>query len=389
MYTSRLDEAQSCYGKALKIYEQIASEFGADAKLRSNLASNHHNVGNLLSGFMGGKGHPKEAQAAYRQAVELYRGLTAETPDVAEYQSNLGGTLSDWAMVLLQDGEVAEAGPLLKEAITRQRAALKLEPRQPRYRQFLSSHLAGLADIAERQDRHEEAVKTAREALAVQETLANDFPDVPHYRHATAERAYDLGRLLTDDSAQDAETTFRQAIGLLEKLADSFAKVPQRRALLADCYKEIGLLKDAAGRGQDAEANYRAALKWEPQDVPTLHAFGINLLKQQKFADAEPMLRESLRVREQKLPDDWMTFEVRAMLGGALLGQKKYAEAEPLLLAGYEGMKQREAKIPEPEKARLTESVNWLVQLYEAKGQAQKSSEWRKKLAAKAPDKKD
>jgi len=34
------------------------------------------------------------------------------------------------------------------------------------------------------------------------------------------------------------------------------------------------------------------------------------------------------------------------MLGGSLLGQKKYAEAEPLLLSGYEGMKQREVKIP-------------------------------------------
>ena len=48
------------------------------------------------------------------------------------------------------------------------------------------------------------------------------------------------------------------------------------------------------------------------------------------------------------------------MLGGALLGQKKYAEAEPLLLAGYEGMKQREAKIPPEGKVRLTEALERL-----------------------------
>src|SRR5262249_21360682 len=35
----------------------------------------------------------------------------------------------------------------------------------------------------------------------------------------------------------------------------------------------------------------------------------------------------------------------KAQLGAALLGQKKYADAEPLLLAGYEGMKQREKTI--------------------------------------------
>ena len=40
-------------------------------------------------------------------------------------------------------------------------------------------------------------------------------------------------------------------------------------------------------------------------------------------------------------------------MGATLLGQKKYAEAEPLLLAGYEGMKQREAKIPAAGKIRL------------------------------------
>ena len=56
------------------------------------------------------------------------------------------------------------------------------------------------------------------------------------------------------------------------------------------------------------------------------------------------------------------------MLGAALLGQKKYSEAEPLLLAGYQGMKEREAKIPAPYKIRLVEALERLVQLYEATG---------------------
>jgi hypothetical protein len=56
------------------------------------------------------------------------------------------------------------------------------------------------------------------------------------------------------------------------------------------------------------------------------------------------------------------------MLGGALLGQKKYAEAEPLLLAGYQGMKQRQQSIPPQGKIRLPEAALRLVQLYEALG---------------------
>jgi hypothetical protein len=67
------------------------------------------------------------------------------------------------------------------------------------------------------------------------------------------------------------------------------------------------------------------------------------------------------------------------MLGEALLGQKTHAEAELLLLAGYEGMKQREAKVPPLGKVRLTEALERLVQLFEATGQMDKANQWRKK----------
>ena len=44
-------------------------------------------------------------------------------------------------------------------------------------------------------------------------------------------------------------------------------------------------------------------------------------------------------------------------------------------------MKQREGKIPENGKNRLPESLQRLVQLYEATGESEKAAEWNKKLA--------
>ena len=105
------------------------------------------------------------------------------------------------------------------------------------------------------------------------------------------------------------------------------------------------------------------------------------LLAEGKFAEAEPPASECLTIREQKLPDDWRTFNARSMLGGSLLGQKKYAEAEPLLLSGYEGMKQWEDKIPAVGKPRVKETLQRLVQLYTATDQSEKAAEWNKKLA--------
>jgi hypothetical protein len=86
-------------------------------------------------------------------------------------------------------------------------------------------------------------------------------------------------------------------------------------------------------------------------------------------------------IRAKKSPDDWLTFNSRSQVGGSLLGQKKYAEAEPLLLSADEGMKQREAAIPPQGKVRIQESLQRLVQLYEATGEPEKAAEWNKKLA--------
>jgi tetratricopeptide (TPR) repeat protein len=140
----------------------------------------------------------------------------------------------------------------------------------------------------------------------------------------------------------------------------------------------------------DAEAPFREALgtfrnrheEASPQAAGTMAWLGLDLLKQRKYAEAEPFVRESLKIRERVAPDNWMTFNTRSLLGGSLLGQEKYAEAEPLLLAGYEGMKRREATIPAGGKFRLTEAMERLAQLYEATGQPEKSAVWRSRLGA-------
>jgi serine/threonine protein kinase len=113
------------------------------------------------------------------------------------------------------------------------------------------------------------------------------------------------------------------------------------------------------------------------------------LLRQEKWADAEALLRDCLAFRVNKQPDSWGTFNTRSMLGEALLAQKKYEEAVPLLKDGYAGLKLRLDKIPQPLRTlRLTEAVQRLVQLYEATGNEQETAHWREELeGVKARDK--
>ena len=59
-----------------------------------------------------------------------------------------------------------------------------------------------------------------------------------------------------------------------------------------------------------------------------------------KAAEAEPMLRESLKLaKANHLKGTASPGNVSAALGECLLAQKRYAEAEPLLLSGYAALK--------------------------------------------------
>ena len=68
-------------------------------------------------------------------------------------------------------------------------------------------------------------------------------------------------------------------------------------------------------------------------------------------------------------------------LGGALLGQKKFAEAEPLLRQGYEGMKQREKMIPPQARARLSQSLDRLIDFYTATNKPDEVKKWQAERA--------
>lgn len=113
-----------------------------------------------------------------------------------------------------------------------------------------------------------------------------------------------------------------------------------------------------------------------------LTSLGSTLLQQQKWSEAESVLRASLAIRERQAVQTWTSSNTRSMIGGALLGQQDFANAEPLLLQGYSGLKERESEIPSEAKILLTQAVERLVQLYDAWGQAEKAAEWRVKLDA-------
>jgi eukaryotic-like serine/threonine-protein kinase len=150
----------------------------------------------------------------------------------------------------------------------------------------------------------------------------------------------------------------------------------------------VGFALTQLGKPEQAEAILKADLSTARANLPpnddALAArytqLAIALLAEGKFADAEPVARDSLEIREKRNRDTWNRYNSQGLVGGALLGQKKYAIAEPLLISAYEGLHERENKIPAMKKKHLRESIERLVELYDATNRPTEAVRWQEKL---------
>jgi WD40 repeat protein/serine/threonine protein kinase len=202
------------------------------------------------------------------------------------------------------------------------------------------------------------------------------------------------GQLLESGPVQDREVVLLQLNGWkhdseLAGIRDTaaLAKLPadEQKTFTTFWADAAALLKTAYGK-QEAllQQKLPAARKTLPKDSPELAyllaQIGRAMLEQERWAEAEPVLRECLAIREKALPDSWLRFNALSSLGGSLLGQRECDEAEPLLLKGYQGMKEREETIPPVGRDRLPEAAERLVQLYEATGKEDEAAKWRREL---------
>ncbi len=235
-----------------------------------------------------------------------------------------------------------------------------------------------LADAYLSAGRIAEAIGLLEQTLKQKEgKLGSDHPETLASRHNLANAYRDTGR------TAEALQLHQQNLKLCEtKLGADHPHTLISRDFLAETF-------DRAGEFVKAEPLYRQILEQtrkrfgpeHPATAARMATLGLNLLYQHKYAQAEPLLRACLKVREAKQPDEWATFNTRSLLGEALLGQKKFTEAEPLLLSGYQGMKQREEKIPPRARIRVSEALERLVRLCEATGKKDEADKWRKELA--------
>ncbi|MBM3982866.1 MAG: serine/threonine protein kinase [Planctomycetes bacterium] len=153
---------------------------------------------------------------------------------------------------------------------------------------------------------------------------------------------------------------------------------------LVDAYAKTNKPAEAAKLIGELLAEARQELpNGGPPLAGQLAFYGSVLMRIERHAEAEPLLRECWAIRGKSQPEAWNTFNSQSMLGAALLGQKKYADAEPLLVKGYEGLKAREKSMPQG-STRIPEALDRLIELYTATNKPDEVKKYRD-LRAKYP----
>jgi tetratricopeptide (TPR) repeat protein/tRNA A-37 threonylcarbamoyl transferase component Bud32 len=365
-----------------ELYREQGQYDLAEPLLKEVLAGNTAQLGadhpdtleskNNLAGLYWEQGQYDRAEPLLQEALAARTSrLGADHPDTLRSKNNL-------AMMYLRQGQYDRAEPLLREALAGRTVKLGADHHHTLTTKY---NLAALYRDQGKYDRAEPLMKEVLDAFTAQlgadhaETLMCKYGLAVVYRQ---QKKYDRAELLGREAVEGA----RKKLGLAHPFAQLYVRG------LAECYEAMG----QPARGEPllrelADFCKKQAGEDSPPYAERLGAVGANLLLQKKGAEAEAALRPCLAIQRQKEPDAWTTFHTQSLLGGALLLQQKHAEAEPLLRQGYEGMKQREAQIPPPSKARLSEALERLVQLYDAWGKKDQADAWRKQRDATPPPK--
>jgi tetratricopeptide (TPR) repeat protein len=315
-----------------------------------------------------------EVEAVYREALALRRKLFGN-----EHLA-VANALANVAIALNRQGKYAEADALARESI----GVLKKLPGDQGRAISRSMGILSMALLG--QGRLPELVDAFREIIVMREK-SNLPPNVPVLNSyawllATCPESKLRDGLSAVKFAEKAIASGeRTNANYLETLAAAYAEVGRFTNAVSTQLEAIALSKN-----KPEKTKYESELKLYASNLPYRDE-GLLIdqtqgqLDEGKFAEAEVFARECLTLCERQIPETWTAFNARSLLGRSLLGQKKYDAAEPLLIAGYDGMKQREDEIPDGNEAFMKETLQQLVRLYEATDRAEKAVEWNRKLA--------
>ena len=362
--------AQASYDEAMTILERPE---WADSPLRVELQNNRASL--LVS-----QNRPDEAIQDMRAVLGTARRIFPDPhPKIATSMHNLAGTLFHAAQ------KSPNPGPLVEESLALTRASLAMEKRLfgERSAEVAGTTAAMAAALAEI-GRPEDALAGFDDAVAIYGSLAP--PRLPEIAEIRSNVALTLLRLGKTAEAIDAA---RQGVDECARyFAEESTQVVRAHAVYGRCLRDGDRLAEAAEQYRLALAPARepasGASRWRADDQAMLAGILLQQATPETFREAEQVLRDCLKAREERFPGGWLVASTKSMLGQAIAAQpdtpadqSRIDEAVTLLTQGYEGLVANAAAIPAPVRGkRIATPAATLAKLYEQRGDAANAKIW-------------
>jgi serine/threonine protein kinase/tetratricopeptide (TPR) repeat protein len=357
-----------------------------------------------------------EAEALFTKVFDAQRRVLGE-----QHSSTLE-TMHDLATLYQRQGNYAQAEPLYVKTVEVSRRVLGDE-----HPDTLVS-MSGVAVVYQMQGKYSQAEELESRVLEAQRRILGDehlftlntanhlasvFADQGKYEQAEAlyGQTLDTQRRVLGDEHPETLITMSGLAGAYRRRGDFaraeplYAKALEIQSrVLGEEYRDtratmfnMGELYRLEGKHARAEPLFSKVLEERrrlvgaehPETLATMNSFAALYVDERKYAQAEALAREALACFERAESRAWERYHSQSLLGASLAGQKKYAQAEPLLLAGYGGMREREATVPAVNRFSREEADRWIVKLYRDWGKPQKEAEWKERrtsdLAVRAP----
>lgn len=268
---------------------------------------------------------------ATRLAVSLSL-LCCLTAPAAFGDEVLFKTLSDAGYAALERGNFVEADRKFN-------AALKETADFPEKDERRRDLLRTMATLNDSRGLYGASAKLWREVIAIDEKIRGE---------SSPEVGVDLtgyaSLLLKHDELGEGLQVATRAVAILEKKSNS----PQQ---LLTALKALGVIYQNRGNYPEAEATFRKALALaqktaekgqQPYTAPQLEMLGGLYSIQKKFSEAEPLLKQSLTEREDRLgPDHRDTVHGELVLAKLYVELGQFTDAETLLKKGMASLEKK------------------------------------------------
>ena len=306
------------------------------------------------------QGEMSKAEKMFRQLLPLMRSEKQKGKIEAD---TLVAALNTFGYLRRTQGDSREAELLFREALTLGAGLVNRLTRST------------LASVLADQGKFEEALQTARDAVAEFRQRGETNSDSFGFALTI------LGGFLTekgnfaeaDANLHDAETIFRKL------LRPSNLWLGDNLRNQAISFYEQGRYAESLSKVTETLKIYRESFGPYYDNYPTaLIINGLIVAKTGQPQEGEKILGEAVKIRTDLLPKGhcWVAL-ANSALGECLTIEKRYNEAEPLLLASYESLKGSQGA----SNPRTQIALQRLITLYEKWGKLDAASSYRDRLS--------